>query len=93
MVVAGTYSSGGTNMVSKCTIITGSYHESELQFVFGQPYLGLANTLRGPMDRAVASTIMGIMVSFAHTGYVNTAPLKITSDTSLIHVRPHGVGQ
>lgn len=47
---------------------TGSYHESDLQFVFGQPFLGLANTLRGPKDRSVATTIMSVIISFAHTG-------------------------
>ncbi|XP_042875117.1 acetylcholinesterase-like isoform X1 [Penaeus japonicus] len=46
----------------------GSYHESDLQFVFGQPFLGLANTLRGPKDRSVATTIMSVIISFAHTG-------------------------
>lgn len=46
----------------------GSYHESELQFVFGQPFLGLVNTLRAPLDRSVSSTIMSIMISFAYTG-------------------------
>ncbi|XP_042226837.1 carboxylesterase 1E-like isoform X2 [Homarus americanus] len=46
----------------------GSYHESELQFVFGQPFLGLMNTLRGPDDRSVATTIMRLIISFAHTG-------------------------
>nr|XP_045605254.1 pyrethroid hydrolase Ces2a-like [Procambarus clarkii] len=48
----------------------GSYHESDLQFMFGQPFLGLVNTLRGPHDRSVATTIMRLFVSFAHTGSV-----------------------
>ncbi|XP_045115752.1 neuroligin-2-like isoform X2 [Portunus trituberculatus] len=46
----------------------GSYHESELQFVFGLPFLGLVNTLRSPQDRSVAATFMKLLASFAHSG-------------------------
>ncbi|KAG0722976.1 Neuroligin-3 [Chionoecetes opilio] len=46
----------------------GSYHESELQFVFGLPFLGLGNTLRTPQDRSVAATFMQLLTSFAHSG-------------------------
>ncbi|KAK4288815.1 hypothetical protein Pmani_038181 [Petrolisthes manimaculis] len=46
----------------------GSYHESDLQFVFGLPFLGLVNTLRAPLDRSVAAALMRLLVSFAKHG-------------------------
>lgn len=57
----------------RCSLLCvspGSYHESELQFVFGLPFLGLVNTLRNTEDRTVAATFMQLLGSFAHTGYV-----------------------
>ncbi|KAK3859728.1 hypothetical protein Pcinc_034178 [Petrolisthes cinctipes] len=46
----------------------GSYHESDLQFAFGLPFLGLVNTLRAPLDRSVAAALMKLLVSFAKYG-------------------------
>nr|XP_053639879.1 pyrethroid hydrolase Ces2a-like isoform X2 [Cherax quadricarinatus] len=66
----------------------GSYHESELQFMFGQPFLGLKNTLRSPHDRTVAATFMALFVSFAHTGVPEVRGLKwpVYNQSHLLHL-------
>ncbi|XP_076043347.1 uncharacterized protein LOC143026589 isoform X2 [Oratosquilla oratoria] len=46
----------------------GSYHESELQFFLGEPFMGYLNTLRHASDRATALTAMDILATFAYTG-------------------------
>ncbi|RXG51216.1 hypothetical protein Avbf_15536 [Armadillidium vulgare] len=46
----------------------GSYHESDLQYIFGQPLLGLSNSLRHENDSEVARLSMAVIKSFANYG-------------------------
>ncbi|XP_066965031.1 bile salt-activated lipase-like isoform X2 [Macrobrachium rosenbergii] len=66
----------------------GSYHESDLQFLFGQPYLGLENTLRMPEDRAVADILMDLLLAFAHTGVpeLNEVEWPEYNQSHLVHL-------
>ncbi|XP_050701319.1 cocaine esterase-like isoform X3 [Eriocheir sinensis] len=67
----------------------GSYHESELQFVFGLPFLGLVNTLRNTEDRTVAATFMQLLGSFAHTGVPNVSGVEwpAYNQSHLVHLQ------
>ncbi|RXG59117.1 Esterase E4 [Armadillidium vulgare] len=48
--------------------LLSSYHESDLQYIFGQPLLGLSNSLRHENDSEVARLSMAVIKSFANYG-------------------------
>ncbi|XP_054713059.1 acetylcholinesterase-like [Uloborus diversus] len=48
--------------------VAGSYHESELYYLFGFPHFGLENALRLPQDKQVSDTMIRLWTNFARTG-------------------------
>lgn len=48
---------------------TGSYHESELYYIFGFPHMNLQNALRLKEDKQVADIMIQLWTDFAKTGY------------------------
>uniref|UniRef100_T1IS79 Carboxylesterase type B domain-containing protein n=1 Tax=Strigamia maritima TaxID=126957 RepID=T1IS79_STRMM len=46
----------------------GSYHESELQYIFGEPYLNYSNTLKLESDKKVSDFMMKLWINFANFG-------------------------
>ncbi|XP_071451698.1 liver carboxylesterase 1F-like [Hetaerina americana] len=47
----------------------GAYHESELQFLFGEPFLGYSNHLRATNDKEVSEMLMSLWINFAKHGH------------------------
>ncbi|XP_046397738.1 neuroligin-2-like [Ischnura elegans] len=47
----------------------GAYHESELQFLFGEPFLGYSNHLRAANDKEVSEMLMSLWINFAKHGH------------------------
>ncbi|CAG0891280.1 unnamed protein product, partial [Darwinula stevensoni] len=52
----------------------GAYHESELQYIFGEPFLDYKNTLQGDADKNVSHRMMEIVTNFVYQG--NPTPKK-----------------
>ena len=46
----------------------GSYHESELQFIFGEPYMNYSNHLRSYDDKKMSDLMMKIWGNFIRYG-------------------------
>ena len=49
-------------------ILVGSYHESELQFIFGEAYLNYSNHLRSYDDKKMSDVMMNLWTNFAKHG-------------------------
>lgn len=49
-------------------LLTGAYHESELQFIFGEAYLNYSNHMRSFDDRKMSDFMMSIWGNFARNG-------------------------
>ncbi|XP_071041194.1 pyrethroid hydrolase Ces2e isoform X3 [Parasteatoda tepidariorum] len=65
------YASSDDVIVSK---YVGSYHESELYYIFGFPHMNLSNALRLPQDREVSDIMIQLWTDFAKTS--NPTPKK-----------------
>jgi len=48
----------------------GAYHESELQFILGEPYLNYSNHLRSYDDKKMSDLMMNIWADFVRHGFV-----------------------
>lgn len=59
----------------------GSYHESELYYIFGFPHMNLQNALRLKEDKEVADIMIQLWTDFAKTG--NPTPRKIGEKTAV----------
>lgn len=46
----------------------GSYHESELQFIFGEAYLNYSNHLRSYDDKKISDLMMKTWANFVRYG-------------------------
>ncbi|KAG8193034.1 hypothetical protein JTE90_028150 [Oedothorax gibbosus] len=46
----------------------GSYHESELYYLFGFPHMNLSNALRNPQDKEVSNIMIQLWTDFAKHG-------------------------
>ncbi|GBM06215.1 Neuroligin-4, X-linked [Araneus ventricosus] len=59
----------------------GSYHESELYYIFGFPHMNLSNALRLPEDREVSNIMIQLWTDFAKHG--NPTPRGTTEENAV----------
>ncbi|KFM64054.1 Acetylcholinesterase, partial [Stegodyphus mimosarum] len=58
----------------------GSYHESELYYIFGFPHMNLDNALRLPQDKEVSDILIQLWTDFAKSG--NPTPRRDPSSSA-----------